>query len=119
MLRRMRLIRIDHVSLNVHDRAQAIAWYEEVLGLHAQGRAARADEPVFLGVPHARLGLFEDRAPGLRHVALATDAHGQALVRERLEGLPIPWRSERHRDHDSLYVADPDGVTVEVMVPTG
>jgi catechol-2,3-dioxygenase len=119
MLRRMRLIRIDHVSLNVHDRAQTIAWYEEVLGLRTQGRATRPDEPVFLGVRNARLGLFEDRAPGLRHVALATDRRGQALVRERLGRLAIPWRSERHRDHDSLYLDDPDGATVEVMVPTG
>src|SRR5919198_6355767 len=73
----MRLIRIDHVSLDVHDRPAAIAWYEDVLGLRAQARHDVPDEPVFLGPPGARLGLFADRGPGLRHVALATDRAGQ------------------------------------------
>jgi catechol-2,3-dioxygenase len=114
----MRLLRIDHVSLNVHDRLRSVAWYEDVLGLHAQGRSGPPDEPVFLGHASARLGLFADRAPGLRHVALATDVAGLRRVRARLEHLAIPCRSERHRDHDSIYFSDPDGVTVEVMVPT-
>lgn len=118
MLRPMRLIRIDHVSLNVRDRRRSIDWYEQVLGLRAGGRPGPPDEPVFVGAASARLGLFEDRAPGLRHVALATDPAGQRRVRERLEHLAIPCRHERHRDHDSLYVPDPDGFMVEVMVPT-
>lgn len=118
MLRTMRLIRIDHVSLDVHDRLRSIAWYEEVLGIRAGGRPGPAGEPVFLGPAGARLGLFEELAPGLRHVALATDPLGQRQVRERLDQLAIPYRPERHRDHDSIYFADPDGVTLEVMVPT-
>ena len=114
----MRLIRLDHVSLDVHDRSRSIAWYEQVLGLRAGGRPGPGGEPVFLGPAGARLGLFEERAPGLRHVALATDPAGQREVRERLDGLAIPYRPERHRDHDSIYFADPDGVTLEVMVAT-
>jgi catechol 2,3-dioxygenase-like lactoylglutathione lyase family enzyme len=118
MLRTMRLLRIDHVSLDVHDRLRSIAWYEQVLGVRADRRRGPADEPVFLGPAGARLGLFEERAPGLRHVALATDVAGQRRVRECLEHLAIPYRAERHGDHDSIYFADPDGVTLEVMVPT-
>jgi catechol 2,3-dioxygenase-like lactoylglutathione lyase family enzyme len=113
----MKLIRIDHVSLNAADRDATIAWYGEVLGLRAPAGATPPDQPVFLGTPHARLGLFGDRAPGLRHVALATDPAGMAQVRERLARLGAAWRDERHRDHHSLYVADPDGAMVEVMVP--
>ena len=45
----MHLIRIDHVSLDVHDRPASIAWYEEVLGLRAHACHRVADEPVFLG----------------------------------------------------------------------
>src|SRR4051794_30331286 len=114
----MRLIRIDHVSLNVSDRARTIAFYEEVLGLRA-GTAGPPDQPVFVGEPEARFGLFADRGVGLRHVALATDAAGMGEVRERLGHLGITGRFESHRDHDSLYVPDPDGFTVEVMLPTG
>src|SRR3954453_8457104 len=60
----MQLLRIDHVSLNVHDRTAALAWYEEVLGLRPAARPdTPPDQPVFLGPMGARLGLFADRAP--------------------------------------------------------
>ena len=113
----MRLIRIDHVSLDVVDRARSLDWYAEVLGVRADGRSTPADEPVFLGPAGARVALFERAAPGLRHVALATDAAGQREVVERLERLAIPYVPERHRASDSVYFRDPDGATIEVMVP--
>jgi catechol 2,3-dioxygenase-like lactoylglutathione lyase family enzyme len=115
----MNLLRIDHVSLTCADRDRTIAWYADVLGLPVPAGAAATpgDEPVFVGVAQARLGLFADRAPGLRHIALATDAAGLDAVRRRAETLALPARFERHRDHDSLYLPDPDGAMVEVMVP--
>jgi catechol 2,3-dioxygenase-like lactoylglutathione lyase family enzyme len=118
MLATMRLIRIDHVSLDVRDRVRSIAWYEEVLGMYAHGGPGPRDEPVFLGPAGSRFGLFEERPAGLKHIALATDEAGQRRVRERLEQLAIPYRPERHRDHDSLYFRDPDGTTLEVMAAT-
>jgi catechol 2,3-dioxygenase-like lactoylglutathione lyase family enzyme len=117
MLHAMKLTRIDHVSLNVSDRDRSIAWYEEILGLRRPGSGASpADEPIFVGHPGAQIALFADRAPGLRHVALATDPQGQALVRARLDRLALPYRFEHHSEHDSIYVADPDGSMIEVMV---
>jgi len=113
----MHLIRIDHVSLDVHDRPASIAWYEEVLGLGPHARHAVPDEPVFLGPAGARLGLFADRPPGLRHVALATDPADQRALAARLDRLEIPYQPARHRDSHSIYFADPDGTTLEVMVP--
>jgi catechol 2,3-dioxygenase-like lactoylglutathione lyase family enzyme len=112
----MPLHRIDHVSLDVADRDRSIAWYEEVLGARAARRSCPPDEPIFIGPMGARLGLFAERAPGLRHVALATDRRGQEGVVQRLEQLALPYRRERHGDHDSVYFADPDGTTLEVMV---
>jgi catechol 2,3-dioxygenase-like lactoylglutathione lyase family enzyme len=113
----MNVIRIDHVSLDVHDRPGSLAWYEQVLGLRAGARHAVPGEPVFLGPAGARLGLFAERPPGLRHVALATDDAGQHALAARLDHLGIGYRSERHRDSDSIYFADPDGTVLEVMVP--
>jgi catechol 2,3-dioxygenase-like lactoylglutathione lyase family enzyme len=113
----MQLIRIDHVSLDVHDRQASIAWYEDVLGLRAHARHAVVEEPIFLGPTGARLGLFAERAPGLRHVALATDPAGQQRVATRLDRLGIAYTPERHRDSDSIYFRDPDGTVLEVMVP--
>jgi catechol-2,3-dioxygenase len=72
-----------------------------------------------VGPDGAQLGLFADRAPGLRHIALATGRADQQALLSRLDRLAIPYRQERHRDHDSLYFRDPDGTTLEVMVPTG
>lgn len=114
----MRLIRIDHASLNSGDRAATVQWYDEVLGL----RRAHPDapdvpgEPQFLGDDGAQVALFADRAPGLRHVALATDAAGFAEVRAALEARGWAFKQERHTDHDSIYVDDPDGNTLEVMI---
>jgi catechol 2,3-dioxygenase-like lactoylglutathione lyase family enzyme len=114
----MRLHRIDHVSLDVSDRQASLAWYEEVLGLRATSRPGPPGEPVFMGPDGSQIALFADRAPGLRHVALATDADGQQQVRQRLERLGLSYTPQRHRSHDSLYFRDPDGITLEVMYPT-
>jgi catechol 2,3-dioxygenase-like lactoylglutathione lyase family enzyme len=113
----MHIIRIDHVSLDVADRRRSLAWYEEVLGLRAATRHDVADEPVFVGPGGARLGLFCERPPGLRHIALVTDAAGQEALAGRLDRLGLPFVPERHRDSDSMYFADPDGTMLEVMVP--
>ena len=113
----MRITRIDHVSLDVHDRPAAVAWYHEVLGMVAGPSHQQPGEPIFLGTAGARLGLFAERAPGLRHIALATDAPGQRFLTARLDALGIAYRRERHRDSDSLYFSDLDGSMLEVMVP--
>jgi catechol 2,3-dioxygenase-like lactoylglutathione lyase family enzyme len=110
----MRLIRIDHVSLDVDDRPRSIAWYEKVIGLQASGPPGPVDEPVFVGPPGARLGLFQERGPGLRHIALATDPHGFDATLERLSQLAIVFRVERHGTSRSVYFEDPDGTTLEV-----
>jgi catechol 2,3-dioxygenase-like lactoylglutathione lyase family enzyme len=114
----MNIIRIDHVSLDVRDRPESIAWYQEVLGVRPHSHHDVPAEPIFLGPAGARLGLFAERNPGLRHIALATDADGQRLLAARLSRLAIPYRCERHRDSHSIYFSDPDGTTIEVMVPT-
>ena len=110
----MRLIRIDHVSLDVIDRPRSIAWYEQVIGLPAARPSGPVDQPVFLGPPGARLGLFQDRPPGLRHVALATDPQGFDATLRRLSALAVRFRIEHHGASPSVYFKDPDGTTLEV-----
>jgi catechol 2,3-dioxygenase-like lactoylglutathione lyase family enzyme len=118
MVPRMKIIRIDHVSLDVRDRPASIAWYQDVLGVRPHSQHVIPDEPVFLGPPGARFGLFAERPPSLRHIALATDEPGHRLVEARLDRLGIPYQAEHHRDSESIYFRDPDGTTLEVMVPT-
>jgi catechol-2,3-dioxygenase len=113
----MRIIRIDHVSLDVRDRPASLDWYDTVLGLTPQSVHSERDEPIFLGPAGARLGLFAERPAGLRHIALATDARGQWRLAGRLDRLHIPYQSERHSDSDSIYFSDLDGTMLEVTVP--
>jgi catechol 2,3-dioxygenase-like lactoylglutathione lyase family enzyme len=113
----MHITRIDHVSLDVRDRPAALAWYYAVLGLTPHSRHSQPDEPIFLGPPGARLGLFAERPAGLRHIALATDAPGQSRLAGRLDRLHIPYQYEQHSDSDSIYFRDLDGATLEVTVP--
>jgi catechol-2,3-dioxygenase len=113
----MRIIRIDHVSLDVRDRRASLDWYDTVLGLSPHSLHSERDEPIFLGPAGARLALFAERPAGLRHIALATDAPAQRRLAERLDRLHIPYRCERHRDSDSIYFSDLDGTTLEVTVP--
>ena len=80
----MHLIRIDHVSLDVHDRPASIAWYEEVLGLRAHACHRVADEPGFLGPAAIIRGR---RSVGVSPRSAATDS---AMIASKR---PIRWRS--------------------------
>ena len=111
------VIRIDHVSLNTTDRPRTIDFYETVLGLPVGRRHEQLDAPVFLGPDRAQLGLFGDRPAGLRHVAIATDEPSQRALVERLEARGIAYRPEHHSASFSVYFDDPDGATIEVLVP--
>ena len=117
------LHRLDHVSLNVRDRASSIAWYVETLGLDQKNEPTADDEPVFLGAFGACIALFQaasDPAPrerepaGLRHVAFALEPADFAAARVHLEERAVAFRPEEHGFASSLYVPDPDGNVIEL-----
>ena len=117
----MELQRLDHVSLNVTDRARSITWYRDVLGLQQLNQPTAHDEPVFLGQPGLQFGLFraERRSParepessGLRHVALVVD--DLEAAQERLRSHGVEFRYENHGNALSVYFGDPDGHVLEL-----
>jgi catechol 2,3-dioxygenase-like lactoylglutathione lyase family enzyme len=117
----MQLQRLDHVSLNVTDRARSIAWYREVLGLPQRNQPTEDDEPVFLGDPGLQFGLFQAQRPaatreresaGLRHVALVVADLDAA--KEHLCTHQISFTYEDHGNAKSVYFRDPDGHVVEL-----
>ena len=119
----MRLQRLDHVSLNVGDRARAIAWYRDVLGLEQRGEQQADDWPVFMGEFGACIALFQaqERSPerrpestGLRHAALMLRGDDFADAKERLRELQVPFDEEDHGNAYSAYVRDPDGNVIEL-----
>ena len=62
----------------------------------------------------AELGL--DSSASLNHVALATDAERQEMVRKNLDAAGITHRTIDHGYCVSTYVVDPDGLSVEFTV---
>ena len=119
----MQLQRLDHVSLNVTDRARSVAWYRDVLGLPQRNQPSADDEPVFLGDPGLQFGLFQAQTPaaerepesaGFRHVALVVDDLGEA--QEHLRAHEIRFNYEDHGNARSVYFRDPDGHTIELTM---
>jgi catechol-2,3-dioxygenase len=117
------LERLDHVSLNVRDRAGSIAWYRDVLGLEQRNEPRRDDWPVFMGAFGACVALFQaatesperaDESTGLRHVAFAVARDDLDRAQEHLRELGVEFRYEDHGSAHSVYVADPDGNVVEL-----
>ena len=119
----MQLRRLDHVSLNVSDRARSIAWYRDVLGLEQRGEPRRDDWPVFMGELGACVALFQaqvntpERQPestGLRHVAFMVGRDDLAAAQTRLREHGVEFRFEDHGNAHSIYFPDPDGNVIEL-----
>ena len=119
----MQLRRLDHVSLNVSDRARSIAWYRDVLGLEQRGEPRRDDWPVFMGELGACVALFQaqvktaERQPestGLRHVAFMVGRDDLAAAQTRLRERGVEFRFEDHGNAHSIYFPDPDGNVIEL-----
>ena len=97
--------RIDHIGVVVDDLDEAIALYEQRLGMPVQHRETVAEqgvEAVLLGVgqshvellrplsPDTAVGRFLERSgPGLHHVAYGTDDIQSALDEVRSAGLQL------------------------------
>ena len=122
---------VGHVVLKVREIEPALRFYRDVLGLAEVARADFGSGPmVFLstGEHHHDIALLEvgpdARRPepgdvGLFHVALkiGEDLETLRAARDHLtaRGVRIGWIAE-HRVSQSIYVADPDGNTIELYV---
>ena len=119
----LHLLRLDHVSLNVSDRARSIAWYADVLGLEQRGAARQDDWPVFLGAFGACVALFQakvqsperqEESTGLRHIAFLVEREDIGRAQTRLEERGVEFRFEDHGNSHSVYFSDPDGNVIEL-----
>jgi catechol-2,3-dioxygenase len=119
----VQLRRLDHVSLNVSDRARSIAWYRDVLGLEQRGEPRRDDWPVFMGELGACVALVQAQvntparqpeSTGLRHVAFMVGRDDLSAAQKRLAEWGVEFRFEDHGSAHSIYFPDPDGNVIEL-----
>jgi catechol 2,3-dioxygenase len=126
----MKVQQLGHVVLKVRDRRRAEDFYEGVLGMRV---AARMDKPpmtFFTLGNHHDLAVVEvgeggpdpaPNSPGLFHAAFkvggSLDELREAKAHLEAAGVKILGISD-HTVSQSIYLADPDGNTIEVYVDT-
>jgi len=108
----LRVKGLDHVVLRVADMDRAIAFYEQVLGLHVE-RRLEAIGLVQLRAGAAMIDLVprtedEDDGRNMDHFAVRIEEMDAGEVRRR-------YGAEGYGS--SIYVTDPDGNTVELKGP--
>lgn len=112
------------------DVERTISFYQEVLGFPLVEVMENRDYPgsthFFLDIGHDNLLAFFD-FPGLdleraveaygsvQHVAISVDQPHLDAVRHRLDEAGIAYLGPDRGLTDSLYVADPDGIQVELL----
>jgi catechol 2,3-dioxygenase-like lactoylglutathione lyase family enzyme len=121
----LRVMGLDHVVLRVADMDRAIAFYENVLGLHVERRLPqiglvqlRAGSAMIDLVP--RIGEGEGR--NMDHFAVRIDRLDVAALSAHLRAHGIDSGEVQRRYGaegygSSIYIADPDGNTVELKGP--
>jgi methylmalonyl-CoA/ethylmalonyl-CoA epimerase len=139
----LKIKRIDHVAVAVSDVDEALAKYQQVLGLSAAERevvASQKTEAVLLPVgapeaghpptaielisPKGNEGLqkfLEKRGPGLHHVAIEVEGIEDALAFLKSLGVPLIDETPRKgaRGHKVAFVHPKatGGVLVELVEP--
>jgi glyoxylase I family protein len=122
----LRVKGLDHVVLRVADIDRAIAFYEEVLGLHVERRLAE------IGLVQLRAGAAmidlvprtedEDMGRNMDHFAVQIEALNLPALTAHLKRHGIDAGEVRRRYGaegygSSIYITDPDGNTVELKGP--
>jgi methylmalonyl-CoA/ethylmalonyl-CoA epimerase len=128
---------IDHVAMAVEDLDEAVALYQDRLGMNLQHREVFDQfgvEALLLGIgdghvellkpvsPDSGVGRFlERRGPGMHHVAYRTDDIDSALESVRAAGLVlIDERPRRGIGNSRVAFLDPKstgGVLTELVEP--
>lgn len=130
--------RLHHHAYVVEDMERTRRFYEDVLGFplvatwceveNVRGKNRTYCHTFFELADRSALAFFQfaqpedheelvlNSADSLNHVALATDSAAQDEVRASLDKAGIEHRTIDHGYCTSLYVLDPDGLTVEFTV---
>ena len=128
-------LRLHHHAHVVADQERTRHFYEDVLGMplvatwceqdNVRGKDRTFCHTFFALADGSALAffqfadqsdydeLFAATSRSLNHVALAVDSGTQRLIEQRLEGAGLAFRAIDHGYCRSVYVVDPDQLTVE------
>ncbi|MEV6953243.1 VOC family protein [Streptomyces sp. NPDC051183] len=128
-------LRTGHVGLNVTDLDRSLVFYRDVLGFGLLGEGKEGDRRfAFLGQDGELVltlwqqasGGYAPAAAGLHHLALSAGTIEEVReYEERLRGLGVEFAYEGVVAHaegaasGGIFFHDPDGVRLEISVPTG
>ena len=122
-------IGLDHTILEVHDLAESLSFYQDVVGLEYKGK----DGPFegLLITPDLALELYDEwPVAGSRHLAFAMDRATFDATFERLRSTGTPYgdgpsqtdnmkgpgsSSGVHGSTESVYFKDPNGHILEIL----
>jgi glyoxylase I family protein len=124
------IVRIDHILLLVEGMSDALAFYEGALGCAVESRLPHYGM-VELRAGSSHIDLVDVAAPegawakpdvaggrNADHIALRLRGSDETALRQHLTACGIPIADERREDNGnvSLYVRDPSGNTIELIV---
>ena len=123
----MKVQALGHVVIKVRNRERAERFYNALLGIPIATRMAEPPMTFFSLANHHEFAITvvgddapsaPERAPGLFHVAFKVGNTLDELreAKARLEAAGLDAIAFDHVVTQSLYVADPDGNTVELYV---
>lgn len=119
-----------HVSLSVTDLGRSTEWYEQVLGLRTvaeiegagfrRNRLRAGDDGFTLTLTchdGDASGAFDERRPGLDHVAFQVEPADIAPLRQRFEQLGVDHSEVKESSAGTAMITlrDPDNVQLEVF----
>jgi catechol 2,3-dioxygenase-like lactoylglutathione lyase family enzyme len=126
----LKITQLDHVGLTVSDMDKSLDFYRR-LGLEVlrtSGPDAKGVRSAVVKVASQELNIFSrpdvvpgasaDNAVGMHHFCLRMEAASveELIAGVRAAGLDIVRGPIKRRDGTSLFLADPDGVRVELQL---
>ena len=126
---KLKIQKINHISINVRDIAKSLDFYKHILGLDQQETVDCGDfEIIYFGLPDgSRLELFDYRGKnrseireesevGLRHIAFEVEdvAAHEAYLRSQGVEITLPTCELQNLQARVMLFLDPNGVTLEM-----
>ncbi|MCH7746374.1 MAG: VOC family protein [Chloroflexi bacterium] len=119
----IRLKSVNHLTYNVTDKARALRFWEDVLGVKQIPSQVDRDHIIWLQLPSgAMVHLVETPdAPSMpsHHGAFEVDDIDAAEKALRDKGIETTDISTRNDGQRALYLNDPDGNRIEICTKSG